>query len=624
MKKLTLEHVKSQAQKIHPGLDFSEFSYGGLAVKGTVICPSHGPFLSSWGTLQQGCGCPACGFNSRVAKRTMPLEEWKAMATSRHRGFYDYSQVVWKGSQHKVEIVCPTHGPFWQHASRHSAGGQGCRLCSDAASGSRRRLSQEDFISRVKAVHGDKYDLSKAVYAGMAIKVEILCPEHGPFFPTPGNLIGNQSGCPACGNAIVGLKSRRSEQSYFDEFSKIFNSRYTYTEITYDKGSARVHATCPEHGEFSMTVSDHLGGHRCSKCFGIQDQQSFIAKATKLHGGKYDYSSSKYTKSLEKVEIICPHGHHFWQTPAMHVFGTGQGCPLCARVGPSKGQLEVQEFLGAFTKVIPEHTLQGRKRMDIYLPEHSLGVEYHGLIWHSTKFQKDRLEIHKRHLIASSLGIRLIHIYEDEWRDKPEVVKSLLLSAIGHGVKLHGRKCHVLSVPPDVAAAFLDVNHIQGRIHHSILVDYLGLMFQGKLVACMGFSRKTSQRGSRIQDGTWELRRYATSALVRGGASKLLSSFLKLHPDAVEVVSYSDNRLFTGAMYRSLGFTLEALLPPSYGYVSPGSKVRHSKSRFQRKNLEALFGISFNPEMSESENCKNNGWYQIFDCGKSKWRLSVC
>ena len=45
-----------------------------------------------------------------------------------HHDKYDYSKVVYKGMLHKILIVCPIHGDFYQTPSKHISG-QGCPLC---------------------------------------------------------------------------------------------------------------------------------------------------------------------------------------------------------------------------------------------------------------------------------------------------------------------------------------------------------------------------------------------------------------------------------------------------------------------------------------------------------------
>lgn len=50
-----------------------------------------------------------------------------------------------------------------------------------------RRKSQEEYISQVRKVHGDKYDYSKVEYRGSDVKICVVCPIHGEFWPTAHN-----------------------------------------------------------------------------------------------------------------------------------------------------------------------------------------------------------------------------------------------------------------------------------------------------------------------------------------------------------------------------------------------------------------------------------------------------
>lgn len=55
--------------------------------------------------------------------------------------------------------------------------------------------------------------------------------------------------------------------------------------------------------------------------------EQIIERARKVHGNKYDYSKSVYTKLIEPMEIICPKHGSFFQSPHQHL--KGQGCPKC-------------------------------------------------------------------------------------------------------------------------------------------------------------------------------------------------------------------------------------------------------------------------------------------------------
>lgn len=55
--------------------------------------------------------------------------------------------------------------------------------------------------------------------------------------------------------------------------------------------------------------------------------EDFIDRAKKVHGNKYDYSKVEYINNRTKICIICPKHGEFWQTPNVHL--DGSGCRKC-------------------------------------------------------------------------------------------------------------------------------------------------------------------------------------------------------------------------------------------------------------------------------------------------------
>jgi len=60
----------------------------------------------------------------------------------------------------------------------------------------------------------------------------------------------------------------------------------------------------------------------------VRDTESFIEKSRIVHGDKYDYSLVNYTKSVNKVKIICPIHGVFEQVAVEHA--RGYGCFKCS------------------------------------------------------------------------------------------------------------------------------------------------------------------------------------------------------------------------------------------------------------------------------------------------------
>ena len=192
-----------------------------------------------------------------------------------------------------------------------------------------KRLTTEEFISKAREVHGDKYDYSKTVYVDAATKVCIICPEHGEFFQLPHHHLKGH-GCKKCAFELVAEKAKKSVDEFLLKAKEIHGDKYDYSKVLYKNSLTKVCIVCPEHGEFWQTPANHLQGQGCPKCLGKnKSTEDFISEAKKVHGDKYDYSKTKYKGAGEKVCIICPKHGEFWQIPSSHL--RGSGCPECGK-----------------------------------------------------------------------------------------------------------------------------------------------------------------------------------------------------------------------------------------------------------------------------------------------------
>ena len=269
-------------------------------------------------------------------------------------------------------------------------------------------------------------------------------------------------------------------------------------------------------------------------------------------------------------------------------------------------------------------TLKSLKELDIYLPAKKLAFEFNGLYWHSDAAGLKKGELPSkelkqysvnRHLSKTKeceeLGIRLIHIFEDDWIFKGDIIKSIIRSALGlPQKKIYARNCELREIPVNQYRAFLNQNHLQGYSYANIR---LGLFEKttDELVELIGVNVK----GTHCKEP--ELVRLCTklNTQVLGGFSKLLK-----HTNLDYLVSYIDRSIFSGTGYSEIGFKPIKVNPPTYFYV----KVLERKSRytFTRKNIERLFKAGkleyWNPNETEESNMYKNGYGRIWNCGTIK------
>jgi hypothetical protein len=276
----------------------------------------------------------------------------------------------------------------------------------------------------------------------------------------------------------------------------------------------------------------------------------------------------------------------------------------------SIGEQQLSDFLTNYD--IPHETnnrlIIQPKELDVYIPEHKLAIEYCGLYWHSDNFKPNNY--HKiKYEQCKSNQIRLITLYEDEWKINPELIKLKILSILGKDPreKVYARKCIVVNVSTKQKTKFFDEYHIQGSGPGSINI---GLQYNGELVTCMSFIKQ--------QNGIFVLNRYATSKRVIGGFSKLLKHF-KLSNNWTQIVSFADLRWSQGELYEQNGFKLDNILSPDYYYVV--GNQRHHKFGYRHKLLEKKLP-NYDPNLSEKQNCDNAGLVRIWDCGKLRYVIN--
>ena len=207
-----------------------------------------------------------------------------------------------------------------------------------------RRGTSEEFVIKATDLHGGRYEYSKVSYVKNSVNVEIICPDHGSFSQSPNSHL-NGRGCPHCGLESRADSRRYTKERFIEDARSVHGDRYDYTEVDYKNADAAVKIFCQKHGSFLQRAIGHLKGNGCPKCSGHnKGTEQFIKEAEEVHGDRYDYGKVEYKKSKIHVEIICRKHGPFQQQPNKHL--SGQGCPECGKEVAATCQLaSVQEFI---------------------------------------------------------------------------------------------------------------------------------------------------------------------------------------------------------------------------------------------------------------------------------------
>ncbi|KKL59541.1 hypothetical protein LCGC14_2214370 [marine sediment metagenome] len=99
--------------------------------------------------------------------------------------------------------------------------------------------------------------------------------------------------------------------------------------------------------------------------------------------------------------------------------------------------------------------------------------------------------------------------------------------------------------------------------------------------------------------------------MVYGIWSKIMDIFARF-VDFRSVITFSDNRLFTGLVYEKMGFHMDGDVKCDYYWVKNGKRFNKSSMRKPKGHM----GTERDLRLSQ-------GYRQIWDYGKIRWKLTA-
>ncbi len=258
--------------------------------------------------------------------------------------------------------------------------------------------------------------------------------------------------------------------------------------------------------------------------------------------------------------------------------------PVCFSCSPreSKAQIEIYEFvkLLAPDAILSDRTVISPKELDIWIPSSQLGIEYNGLFWHSEHVLVDKNYHQKKLMLCKKANVRLLSIYEDEWRDKKTIIEGMIRHRLGRSIKVwNARKLKIVELTSLEARRFFDENHLEGHVK-SLVSFALKDETTGTLLAALSLRRPFHRK----YDGMLEVGRCCTLAgnSVRGWLGKLTKvakNYAKLKGIDM-LMTYVDSRVGSGSAYAQSGWTLEDHdTSPRFWWTD----YRHRFNRFKYK-----------------------------------------
>jgi G:T-mismatch repair DNA endonuclease (very short patch repair protein) len=291
----------------------------------------------------------------------------------------------------------------------------------------------------------------------------------------------------------------------------------------------------------------------------------------------------------------------------------GEVCSHMERLDGSYAEKQLLAYLQSIDFNFKSTHFGKKYQIDCYSESLKIGIEFNGLYWHSHEVMKQgrenwsNSEITNYHLDKTkyfeSIGIRIIHIWEHEWRERRVQVEDFLKSACGaNKIRIGARKCEFKEITNKECKDFLDQTHIQGGPNNSLFS--LGCFYKDNLIGVCSFGRHhrksdviTLNRFACLPDHT-----------VMGFLSK--ASKLAFEKFKTPIISWADYCKSQAKGYLAAGWTVEEVLKPDYFYYNSKTKQVISKQSRKKSIVKTPAG------MTEKEHAELDGLWRIYDCGK--------
>lgn len=293
-------------------------------------------------------------------------------------------------------------------------------------------------------------------------------------------------------------------------------------------------------------------------------------------------------------------------------------CPIKSPINSTKSMREI-ELLSFIKSIYPgeiiegDRSVLGKKELDIYIPEKHIAFEFNGVFWHSDFSGKPNNYHQQKSIDCLNKGITLVHVWEDDWVYKQDIVKDFISAKLGCINKsIYARDCDITAISTKEARQFFETNHLQGYVGSTYKI---GLIHNGEIVSAMLIGCLRKSMGSAPKTDCYEIYRFASKRgyEVTGGFSKLLKYFERTYKPRA-IITYADMSITTGNVYTKCGFSQESISPPCYSWAIGGR--RFHRTNFMKSRLQECID---NPALTENQVMRSRGAYKVWDSGKIKF-----
>jgi hypothetical protein len=381
---------------------------------------------------------------------------------------------------------------------------------------------------------------------------------------------------------------QHTTEIFIERAKEIHGDKYDYSKVNYTLMNNKVCIICKEHGEFMQSASKHFKGQGCRSCGYKKNSDSknipyetFLERATKMHGNKYKYVKESYKSISTKIKIICPmHGEFMMES--RHHYERGSGCKNCS-----------------IEKSVKDRT----KSLEQFIQE-------------SKNIHGDKYDYSKVNYINSHIKVIIICKNHGEFEQKPSC-------------HLYGgcRKCadeYIGKNQMKTQEAFIE----QAKRIHGDEYDYSLVNYQGNIkpiqIICKNhgiFERKGKEHIGKDKSGCPKCRPIYHSKI----SIEWLNYMKVCYNTNIQHIGNKDNdgeHRIKNSLYHADGYCKET----NTIFEFEGSYFHGDPKKYKptdiNKRMDKTFGELYQNTLKKKDHCLQNG-YNFVECWESDWRRGI-
>lgn len=239
----------------------------------------------------------------------------------------------------------------------------------------------------------------------------------------------------------------------------------------------------------------------CLEKYGVDHMGKTFQVKEKIKNSKILNTMARFKKyNIIRIDnnynyiMMCEKGHEFTINNVIYQNRKNESCVLCTVCNPlnsfssSCQEIELQNFI--------KNNYNGNisfncrdlinKEIDVYIPDLKLALELNGLYWHSDKYLSKDSHLNKTEE-CEKLGIKLIHIWEDDWLYRKDLIKSIILFLLKNLKKPEINNVRIDRIDARESKDFIEKYDIKNYIQSDINI---GLYSDKILISVLCLNRK--------------------------------------------------------------------------------------------------------------------------------------